>query len=401
MIIHIDNSGLATLTFNSQLAGLYIHIPFCLGKCPYCDFYSITDLSLQPAFLDALASEMNMTRELDQVFDTLYIGGGTPSVFNIKIIDNIIKTAHECFDILSDAEITLEVNPGTATLEQLKGYRRAGVNRINIGVQSFNSANLDFLARIHSAKDARMAVKWAHKAGYENIGLDLIYGIPDQTKSSWLKDLRSALEFNPQHLSCYMLSFEPDTPMHQDLQHRIFNPLPEHRICELFETTRSYLNANGYVQYETSNFAREVIDASGIKSAQSNLSRHNVKYWNFSSYIGLGPSAHSFIEPQRFWNHSDVKKYIQELSMSKLPRSGKESLSREQLMIEAVYLGLRQSKGIGIDEFDEKFGVNFEAMHAETIADLEEKGLVKMSQNRCALTSKGMLYLDSIATQFI
>ena len=389
------------LTFNSQLAGLYIHIPFCLGKCPYCDFYSITDLSLQPAFLDALASEMNMIRELDQVFDTLYIGGGTPSVLNINSIDNIIKTAHECFNILSDAEITLEVNPGTATPEQLKGYRRAGVNRINIGVQSFNSANLDFLARIHSAKDARMAVKWAHRAGYENIGLDLIYGIPDQTKSSWLKDLCSALEFNPQHLSCYMLSFEPDTPMHKDLQHRIFNPLPEHRVCELFETTRSYLNANGYVQYETSNFAREVIDASGIKSAQSNLSRHNVKYWNFSTYIGLGPSAHSFIEPQRFWNHSDVKKYIQELSMSKLPRSGKESLSREQLMIEAVYLGLRQSKGIGVDEFDEKFGVNFEAMHAETIADLVKKGLMEFSKNRCSLTPKGMLYLDSIAAMFI
>ncbi len=372
------------LTSNSQPAGLYIHIPFCLKKCPYCDFYSITDLSLRPAFLDALASEMNMTRKLDKVFDTLYIGGGTPSVLNIKIIDNIIKTAHECFNIPSNAEITLEVNPGTVTLEQLKGYRQAGVNRVNMGVQSFNSANLDFLARIHSAKDARMAVKWAQKAGYENIGLDLIYGIPDQTKSSWLKDLHSALEFHPQHLSCYMLSFEPGTPMHKDLQNRIFNPLPEHLVCELFETTRSFLNANGYVQYETSNFAHEVIDESGIKSAQSNLSRHNVKYWNFSPYIGLGPSAHSFIEPQRFWNHSNVKKYIQELSKGRLPRAGKESLSREQLMIEAVYLGLRQTKGIVVDAFDKKFSVNFKAMFTGVIADLEQKGLVKMSQNRCA-----------------
>ena len=389
------------LTSNSQPAGLYIHIPFCLRKCPYCDFYSITDLSLQPSFLNALASEMNMTRELDKVFDTLYIGGGTPSVLNIKIVDNIIKTAHQCFNILSNTEITLEVNPGTVTLEQLKGYRQAGVNRINMGVQSFNSANLDFLERIHSAGDAQMAVKWAQKAGYENIGLDLIYGIPDQTKSSWLKDLHSAVEFHPQHLSCYMLSFEPGTPMHKDLQNRVFNPLPEHRVCELFEITRSFLNANGYVQYETSNFAREVIDASGIKSAQSNLSRHNMKYWNFSPYIGLGPSAHSFIEPQRFWNHSNVKKYIQELSTGRLPRAGKESLSREQLMIEAVYLGLRQTKGIVVDAFDKKFGVNFKAMFTGVITDLEEKGLVKMSQNRCALTSKGMLYLDSIAAMFI
>ncbi len=387
-------------TSNSQPAGLYIHIPFCLKKCPYCDFYSITDLSLQPVFLDALASEMNMTRKLDRVFDTLYIGGGTPSVLNIKIIDNIIKTAHQCFNILSNAEITIEVNPGTVTLEQLKGYRQAGVNRINIGVQSFNSENLGFLSRIHSAGDARMAVKWARKAGYENIGLDLIYGIPDQTKSSWLKDLHSALEFHPQHLSCYMLSFEPGTPMHKDLQNRVFNPLPEHLVCELFETTRSFLNANGYVQYETSNFALEVIDESGIKSAQSNISRHNVKYWNFSPYIGLGPSAHSFIEPQRFWNHSNVEKYIQELSTGRLPRAGKESLSREQLMIEAVYLGLRQTKGIVVDAFDKTFGVNFKDMFTGVITDLEEKGLVKMFQNRCALTSKGMLYLDSIAGMF-
>ena len=388
------------LTSSPQPAGLYIHIPFCLRKCPYCDFYSITDLSLQPAFLAALASEMNMTRELDKVFDTLYIGGGTPSVLNIKIIDNIIKTAHQCFNILSNAEITIEVNPGTVTIEQLKGYRQAGVNRINMGVQSFNSANLNFIERIHSVREPQMAIRWAQKAGYENIGLDLIYGIPDQTTSSWLKDLHSAVEFHPQHLSCYILSFEPGTPMHKDLKNRVFNPLPEHLVCELFETTRSFLNANGYVQYETSNFAREVIDESGIKSAQSNISRHNVKYWNFSPYIGFGPSAHSFIEPQRFWNHSNVEKYIQELSTGRLPRAGKESLSREQLMIEAVYLGLRQTKGIAVDQFDKKFGVNFKAMFTGVITDLEEKELVKMSKNRCALTSKGMLYLDSIAVMF-
>lgn len=389
------------LTSSPQPAGLYIHIPFCLRKCPYCDFYSITDLSLQPAFLAALASEMNMTRELDKVFDTLYIGGGTPSVLNIKIIDNIIKTAHQCFNILSDAEITIEVNPGTVTIEQLKGYRQAGVNRINMGVQSFNSANLNFIERIHSVREAQMAIRWAQKAGYENIGLDLIYGIPDQTTSSWLKDLHSAVEFHPQHLSCYILSFEPGTPMHKDLKNRVFNPLPEHLVCELFETTRSFLNANGYVQYETSNFAREVIDESGIKSAQSNISRHNLKHWNFSPYIGLGPSAHSFIEPQRFWNHSNVKKYIQELSAGRLPRAGKESLSREQLMTEAVYLGLRQTKGIVVEAFDKKFGVNFKAMFTGVITDLEEKGLVKMSQNHCALTSKGMLFQDSIAAMFI
>lgn len=389
------------MTSNSQPAGLYIHIPFCLKKCPYCDFYSITDLSLQPAFLDALASEMNMTRERVTVFDTVYIGGGTPSVLGINLIDNIIRTAHQCFNILPNAEITLEINPGTATLEQFKGYRQTGVNRINIGVQSFNSANLEFLRRIHSAGEAQMAIRWAQTAGYENIGLDLIYGIPGQTESSWLKDLRLAVEFHPQHLSCYMLSFEPGTPMYKDLQKGDFTPLPDPIVCELFETTQSFLTANGYIQYEISNFARKVIDMPGINSTQSNVSRHNMKYWNFFPYIGIGPSAHSFIEPQRFWNHSHVKKYIQELSAGRLPRAGKESLSREQLMIEAVYLGLRQAKGIEVDAFDKKFGVNFKAMFNGAVADLEEKGLVTMAQNRCALTPKGMLYLDSIAAMFI
>jgi len=188
-------------------AGLYIHIPFCLKKCPYCDFYSITDTSLQPAFMDALASEMRMTRGGTLPFDTLYMGGGTPSVLDVKAVGRIIKAARQSYEILSDAEITLEVNPGTVTPEQLSMYRCFGVNRINIGVQSFDPDHLCFLGRIHSSRDADLAVQWAQKAGYKNIGFDLIYGIPGQTKKSWLLDLQLAVEFEPQHLSCYMLSF--------------------------------------------------------------------------------------------------------------------------------------------------------------------------------------------------
>jgi len=382
-------------------AGLYIHIPFCFKKCPYCDFYSITDLTLQPHFLKALTAEMHMAPHVDRVFDTLYIGGGTPSVLDIITIDSIIETAHQCFSILSNAEISLEVNPGALNLEKLKGYRRAGVNRVNIGIQSFNSANLNFLGRIHSGKDAETAVKLAKKAGYENIGLDLIYGIPDQTLASWLLDLQSAVELFPQHLSCYMLSFEPGTPMFKDRQNNVFTPLSENDVCELYDTTRAFLGAHDFVQYEISNFAHEVLRRSDSQGFQSNRSRHNMKYWNFAPYIGLGPSAHSFIEPQRFWNHSNVKKYIQELSSGRRPRAQMESLTRDQLMIEAVYLGLRQTEGIVVDAFDKKFDVNFKAMHIETITDLEEEGLLEFSQNRCALTSKGMLYLDSIAALFI
>jgi oxygen-independent coproporphyrinogen-3 oxidase len=381
-------------------AGLYIHIPFCVKKCPYCDFYSITDGSLYPAFMNALISEMRMTRDPNLTFDTLYMGGGTPSVLDAKTIKKIIETARQSYEILPHAEITLEVNPGTVSLKQFEGYRCSGVNRVNIGVQSFDPVNLQFLGRIHSGRDAHAALTWAQKAGFENLGLDLIYGIPNQTKKLWLKDLKLAIEFEPRHLSCYMLSFEPGTPLYNDLQEDRLKPLAESQVCELFETTLEFLSDHGYVQYEISNFAHKSINSSGLKSAECNRSRHNMKYWNFIPYIGLGPSAHSFLEPKRYWNCADVEKYIQDLNAGRLPRAGEERLSMEQLMIEAIYLGLRQTKGILIDVFDKKFGVTFKTMFKDTIDVLESKGLIELSQNRCALTSRGMLYLDSIAAMF-
>ena len=382
-------------------AGLYVHIPFCVKKCPYCDFYSITDRSLCPAFMDALVSEMRMTRGGNLTFDTLYMGGGTPSVLDAKTIGKIIETACQSYEILPHAEITLEVNPGTVSLKQFEGYRCAGVNRINIGVQSFDSVNLQFLGRIHSVRDAHAAVTWAQKAGFENMGLDLIYGIPNQTKKSWLMDLKLAVEIEPRHLSCYILSFEPGTPLYRDLQEDRLKPLAESQVCELFETTLEFLSDHGYIQYEISNFARESMNSPGLKAAELNRSRHNMKYWKFVPYIGLGPSAHSFLEPKRYWNFADVEKYIQDLDAEKLPFGGEERLSMEQLMIEAIYLGLRQTKGILIDVFDKKFGVTFKTMFKDTIDVLESKGLIELSQNRCALTSKGMLYLDTVVSLFI
>ncbi len=382
-------------------AGLYIHIPFCLKKCPYCDFYSITDPLLLPLFQDALISEMNMIGQTGLTYDTLYVGGGTPSVLDDVDLMNIIDTAGQCFHILSDVEITLEVNPGTITPGQLKNYRQAGVNRISIGIQSFHPENLAFLGRIHSSKDAETAVIWAQKAGFENIGLDLIYGIPGQTDESWIEDLQTAVKFQPQHLSCYMLSYEPGTPLHKDLQKQVFTPLSEQRICRLYEIALAFLSDHHYLQYETSNFAREAAGSCVTKDALTFASRHNTKYWNFAPYIGLGPSAHSYMDQKRFWNHSSVEKYIQALSAGRLPRAGEEVLSREQQWIEAIYLGLRQTKGIAMDGFEKKFGVDFTARYSGIIADLEAKGLITSSGSRCALTARGMLYLDSIATQFI
>ena len=377
-------------------AGLYLHIPFCVKKCSYCDFYSTVDMSLKEAFLKALILEMDMVSGVSLLFDSLYIGGGTPSVFDEVSIGRIIETAYSLFNILPDSEVTIETNPGTVSRKRLAGYRGAGVNRVNIGVQSFQDVNLDFLGRIHSGKEAELAIRWARQSGFNNIGLDLIYGIPGQTIKSWLLDLKWAVEFEPEHISCYMLTYESGTPMDKDRQKGIFCPAPDSHVCDMFETTIDFLSSSGYVQYEISNFARSGSD--GFKSFNS---RHNQKYWSFVPYIGLGPSAHSFIEPERYWNCRNVNKYIKELTAGRLPMDGKEVLSREQQMIEAISLGLRMTDGIKTDVFDKKFDVSFKKIFAETIARLEEDGLIRLTENRCSLTRKGMLFADSITSMLI
>jgi len=331
----------------SQNAGLYIHIPFCVKKCPYCDFYSVTDLSLKPRFLKALLREMELVSQEGLCFDTLYIGGGTPSVYEYDEIDLITTKAFQSFNILPDAEITTEVNPGTVKFEQLGGYRKAGINRLNIGVQSFQQKNLDFLGRIHTENEARRAIEDAHRAGFENTGFDLIYGLPDQSKQDWLHDLNKAIEYNPAHLSCYMLTYEKGTPLHSGLKAGRVQPLADDNIRALFETTIEFLEDHGYFQYEISNFARIG------KESETHVSRHNLKYWTRAPYIGLGPSAHSFIEPQRYWNVSIVDKYIEAIESGRLPVADREVLSEEQQLIEGIYLGLRMTRGIDLVWFRE------------------------------------------------
>lgn len=378
----------------NKLAGIYIHIPFCIKKCPYCDFYSITDQSLKQPFIEALIKEMQMASSHPFLFDTLYFGGGTPSVLKPENIDSIIENAYGLFNISIDTEITIEVNPGTVTTEKLKGYQSIGINRINIGVQSFNDSILNFLGRIHSVNEADLTIKGARKSGFDNIGVDLIYGIPGQTKEMWLSDLQRAIEFEPEHISCYMLTYEKGTPLDRDRQQGKFKPVHDNLLAELFETTIEYLSAHGYVQYEISNFAKNAY----------RKSMHNLKYWSFSPYLGFGPSAHSFIEPRRYWNCRSVKKYIENIiKEDRLPIEEKEILSKEQRMMEMVYLGLRKTDGIDMDAIDENLGINFHQLFAEKIKQLEEDGFILPIQpkNHCALSRKGMLFLDSIAPMFM
>jgi len=376
-------------------AGLYVHIPFCLRKCRYCNFFSISDLSQTGGFLAALKREMQMKSRTPLVFDTLYIGGGTPSVLEPEAIGQIIETASRYFNIASDAEKTLEVNPGTVTLENLSEYRKLGVNRLNIGVQSFDDKNLRFLGRIHSGSDGRLSVEWARRAGFDNIGLDLIFGLPGQNKINWLRDLTQAGNLEPEHLSCYMLTCESGTPLDRDVKTGRIRLAAEGMVLDLFNAAIHFLTNHGFLHYEVSNFARKADNyCSPWKS------RHNLKYWSFAPYIGLGPSAHSYLEPERHWNHRSIEKYLQDIQKGKLPIAEKEKLTREQMMIEAIYLGFRTTRGIDLDVFKAKFDMSFTQAFDNTIAELETRGMIKLSERHCALTRRGLSILDSIASLF-
>jgi len=334
---------------------------------------------------------MAMYSEAGLLFDTLYIGGGTPSVLKADYIGRIIEAAFTSFNIAPDPEITIEINPGTVSSGSLKSFRQSGINRINIGVQSFQDATLKFLGRIHSAEEGEMAIKCARSAGFENLGIDLIYGVPGQTVKSWIFDLEMALRFEPEHLSCYMLTYEHGTPLYEDLKNGRVKPISEHLAASLFGSTGDFLENKGYIHYEISNFAR----------SEEKISRHNTKYWAFAPYIGLGPSAHSFCGTRRSRNRRDVSGYIKNVKAGIPPVETKEDLTREQQIIEAVFLGLRQKCGIDIGFFNENFNLKFEDIFSDIISDLSRKELIVIRDNRCALTGKGMVLLDSICAEFV
>ena len=380
---------------NKILGGLYIHIPFCVKKCLYCDFYSITDLARTSSFLAALEREMELADQSRLTFDTLYIGGGTPSVLEATAIEQIVAAAFKHFSIQSDAEVTIEVNPGTVAFEDLRRYRQCGINRLNIGIQSFQEENLKFLGRIHSREEALLSVDRARQAGFKNIGLDLIYGLPEQEKNHWLCDLELAVQLNPEHLSCYLLTRESGTPLDQEvLADRVRLPA-EDNLRRLFETTIDYLSNHGYLHYEVSNFARKADN--GLSPW---MSRHNRKYWSLAPYIGLGPAAHSYLEAARYWNHRSLDKYLQDIRQGKLPLAEKEKLTGEQMIIETIYLGFRTAQGIDIGDFQRRFGIDFLKIFRQTIAEFEKDGLIEVSQNHCGLTPKGMVLLDGITAEF-
>jgi len=375
---------------NNQPAGIYIHVPFCLRRCRYCDFYSATELHQRDAFTAALLREIELAPDPGPA-DTIYFGGGTPSLLDPGQVAAIISAVQVRFSILSDVEITLEANPGTIDFAVLTDFKAAGVNRINLGVQSFDEDQLAFLGRIHSAQEAIHAVEDTRKAGFDNLGLDLIYGLPGQTSAALQRDVEQAVALEPEHLACYLLTYEKGTSLEKARELGNVTPLPEKESAKLFLKNSELLAGSGYHQYEISNYAR---------TAQY-FSRHNCKYWNFAPYIGLGPAAHSFLDPVRSWNHRELSTYLTDLKNGQLPVRAKESLTPGQQMIEAVYLGLRQTRGISMSDFNYRFGVDFQKFFQAVLSDSGLDSLLEKEDEFYRLTPNGMVVMDAVVSRFV
>ena len=375
------------LNYADYCSGLYLHVPFCKNKkCLYCDFYSITSLSMVREWLNAVIAESDFYHSTDcfKNFDTLYIGGGTPSFLEHKFLLGAIENVNNKFNILADSEITIEANPNDITVDTLDLWHSIGINRISLGVQSVDDNILLFLGRSHSSKEAIKAIDIICKHGNFSLGIDLIYGCPEQSLTGWEDTLKLILAYCPSHISCYQLTYEDSTPLGKMKNKGIIKKQSEEEEYQFFMMTSQYISDCGYLHYEVSNFAK----------SYDKISKHNLKYWLRKPYLGLGPSAHSFDGFQRWWNVSSIKRYTKMASNGYQPVEQYEQLTDEQKFIEAVSLGLR-SPIIGIYEDD---------LNPDNINKIEQliaSGYLFSKNGKIFPTLKGMAIADSLSIMFI
>ena len=385
-------------------AGLYIHVPFCLSKCGYCSFYSVASPELIPEFVKAVSREMAFYKESFQSFDTIYLGGGTPSLLSTKQLNNLLAAARRHFHLdepksnhplrhtgegryPENIEITMEVNPGDGSRAYFQDLKDTGVNRLNIGVQSFDDRLLKFLGRRHSQTEALAAIDDARNAGFDNIGIDLIYGVYGQGMKTWKETLSKALSFLPEHLSCYQLSLDEKTPLYEQYGKESLQLPAENEALDFFMITSKILADAGYIHYEVSNFAR----------TDSLKSRHNMKYWRHAPYLGLGPAAHSFLGSRRWWNKADVKTYLNAVDEGKKPVDKSETLSMQQLALESLFLCMRTQDGIHLQQYKNRFGADLVVDKQQVLDELMKNGLLELKDGCLKPTLDGMAVADSLA----
>lgn len=364
---------------------LYVHIPFCVRKCIYCDFLSVPyDEALAAGYMTALLRELELRRHQAGTLQTVYIGGGTPTTMPTPALVGLLGKIMDSFGMARDAEVTIEANPGTIDKEKVEALCDAGINRFSIGVQSFENDELKLLGRIHSFEDSLRALAASRYAGVANTSIDLIYGIPGQTFEGWSRAVTMAVELSPEHISAYELTPEKNTPLYElILQKRVEKP-DEESIVKMYYSTIDKLNDAGYHHYEISNFARPGFEC-----------RHNLNYWNRGEYIGIGAGAHSFIDNERIRNTGDIDKYIRTLQQDSLPVEESIVIAREDAVKEAVFLGLRKTEGLDIREFIEDLSIDMVKAAKELLAE----GLLHSDGKRLRLTRKGIVISNAVITQ--
>lgn len=376
---------------------LYIHIPYCQVKCPYCDFNSYASTSWpEDAYTDALLAELRLHTATAPFAGaevaTIFFGGGTPSLFQPATIGRILDGVADTCPLASDLEITLEANPGTVERERLAGFRAAGVNRLSFGIQSFQAALLTTLGRAHGPDDARAAIRAARAAGFDDLNLDLIFAVPGETREAWAADVAEVLAWAPEHISAYNLTYEPGTPFHTLRSRGALKALDEEDELWMYQHVRQALAAAGYAQYEISNFAQP-----------GHQARHNQSYWRGVDYLGLGAGAHSYAHVPgwgRRWSNERIpERYIAAVTRGDAT-VGDETLEFETAAAEFVFLGLRERVGIDPNDFAERFGRPLADVHPEVAGFLGD-GLLEEHDGRLVLSERGLLLADSVFAAFL
>jgi oxygen-independent coproporphyrinogen-3 oxidase len=365
------------------LAGIYIHIPFCKQACYYCDFHFSTKVSDAQILIDCIKSEITMQKNyLNEKIETLYFGGGTPSILSLSQIDDLILQINNTFEVSPNAEITLEANPDDLSEEKLLSLKKAGINRLSIGVQSFDKNVLKFLNRAHDDQEATNSIKLARQFGFENISVDLIYGIPDRSHEQWVDDLKKLIDLNPEHISSYCLTIEPQTVFGNWSKKGKLVSVEDDYSAAQFDIMVELLAKSGYEQYEVSNFCKA-----------DYYSKHNTAYWQQKHYLGLGPSAHSYNLETRQYNVSNNQKYIKAIQNGEIPYE-LEPLNRKDKINDYILTTLRTKWGTDIDYLKT---MNY-CINTEYLEMLINKNIATFNNNILILTSSGRLLADKIAS---
>lgn len=367
---------------------LYLHIPFCHTRCHYCDFNTYAGiLPLREPYVRALLTEIELTGTFARHVDgerrrgrTIFFGGGTPSLLSVAQITRLLNACREAFVVDEDAEVTLEANPGTLTQEHLLGLRAAGVNRLSMGAQSFDAELLHILGRIHSPEEIRQALHYARAAGFTSINLDLMFGLPTQTMQHWRETLDQALALHPEHLSLYSLIIEEGTPFFTWTQEGSIVPGDEDLCADMYEYADERLQAEGYENYEISNWA-----------LPGHQSRHNLTYWHNLPYLGMGAGAYSCFAGRRFSNIREPIEYIRLLRARQRPEVESEIVGRAQEMSETAFLGLRTAMGIHLPTFEQRFGEGFAQFVGDRLQYVEDAGLLEQAGDWLRLSKRGRL----------